>query len=102
MCRGGGAKLSTAVAGAGVRVGGEGESGEEDFCDETEGDDPLVLPLGREEEVEVVFARVLDLIGVRGRGEVISRRAAMDELVVELLEALDGLEGVTLDPFRIV
>jgi hypothetical protein len=57
------------------------------------------LPFRREELG--VRVRVLDLIGARGRGEVVSRRAE-GEPIAEALEAFDGLEGVTLIPFRIV
>lgn len=45
--------------------------------------------------------RVLDLIGARGREEVVSRRAE-GEPIAEALEVFDGLEGVILVPFRIV
>jgi hypothetical protein len=58
------------------------------------------LPFRREDELGVRVS-VPDLIGARERGEVVSRRTE-GEPIVEALEGFDGLEGVTLVPFRIV
>jgi len=57
------------------------------------------LPFRREDELGV-RVRVIDLIGARER-EVVSRRTE-GEPTIEALEVFDGLEGVTLVPFRIV
>jgi hypothetical protein len=89
------------VTGTGVWVAGGGENSEEDLCEETGGDDIWVLPLGLVEEVEDARARMLDFVGVRGRGDVVTSRRVDAEPFAKPLEESDGFERATLDPFRI-
>lgn len=58
-----------------------------------------VLPLVWVVEAESVRARMLDFAGVRGRGTAVASCRVDNGPLAKTLE--DGLNGVTLDPFRI-